>query len=194
MENGRDSSWERHSRRRITSSSEFRTRCGFRNCSDAALSASQRADSDESELRRQSAVATGVCTYTGSVLSVSLYETSVVDLHSSCSPHQPARRGGQTVYLSAATEERAVRRLSRDQGSRPVSRPRKSRFGSDQEMGRGGEQAHLRLSRDHSGANQNQRQDDGALELREVHGAVSRRRPLFLLEEHRAPEPECRFH
>src|ERR1044072_8451116 len=58
MGSGPASFWERHSRRRITSSWESRTRCECRHCSDAALSASQRADPVGSELRRQSAVAT----------------------------------------------------------------------------------------------------------------------------------------
>ena len=38
----------------------------------------------------------------------------------------------------------------------------------------------VRLSRRHPGAEKDQREADGALELREIHGPVSGRRPLFL--------------
>src|SRR5256885_16539195 len=92
--------------------------------------------------------------------------------------------------MPRAAEERSDRRLFRNEGGRSVSRARKRGRGSDQEMDRSGKQTHLRLPRDDPGAEEDQGQDDGPLELREVHGALPRRRQLFLFQEHWPAKPE----
>src|SRR5438477_11948780 len=109
-----------------------------------------------------------VCAGGGSVLSVSLYETFFADLRRPFAGFDAALCGGQTFQLPAASEERPDGRLFRDEGGRSVSRPRERRFRSDQEMDRGGEQTDFRLPRDDPGTDEDQREADGAVELREV--------------------------
>src|SRR5262245_55902574 len=115
----------------------------------------------------------------------------IVDPSAVCAGRRAIRRDGATVdSISQYQKSRSRRHLSRDRSRRSIPMARRRQLRGDRQVGRGGEQSDLRVP----GKDPVPREDQGAvgttLQLPEDQRAVPQRRPLFLLQERRAAEPE----
>src|SRR3989449_3677376 len=103
--------------------------------------------------------------------------------------HERGARRGPDAPVSGRSQERCRRRLSRDQGPRPVPLARGPGLARKPRLDRGGKPAHRRLPRRDPRAQHDPRAADEALELSEVRRAIPEGTPLLLFQERWSPEP-----